>query len=144
MKTRKGPKVRTPPGPPQTFTAKEKESCEEQEHGHTPTRNNCRRYYQKVATHSDCLREGRKAKNVSGGEQDRVNSSSKSPQREWPQLLVYPGGNPSKDRLDQTLRSFAEQTRSGEDNKEWPKARYNRLQHGRNKVQSTPLSPRKG
>ena len=63
MKTRKGPKMRMPPGPPQTFAVKEKESCEEQEHRHTPTGNNCRRYYQKVATRSDCLREGRKAKN---------------------------------------------------------------------------------
>ena len=63
MIPRKGPKVRTPPGPPQTFAAKEKESCAEQEHRHTSTGNNCRRYHQKVATRSDCLREGRNAKN---------------------------------------------------------------------------------
>ena len=139
MKTCKGPKVRTPPGPPQTCAAKEKESCEEQEHRHTPTGNNCRRYYQKVATRSNCLQKKPESqKFVSGGEQDTANSFSKSPQ-----LLVYPGGNPSKDQLDQTLQSLTEQMRSGENNMEWPKARNNRLRHGRNKVPKPPLSPGK-
>ena len=51
MKTRKGPKGSIPPGPQQRFAAKEKESCEKQEHRHTPVRQQTStRHYQKVAT----------------------------------------------------------------------------------------------
>ena len=64
MKTCKGPKGSIPPGPQPTFAAKEKESCGEQEHRHAPVRQQtCKRHYQKVATRSHSLREGRKNSN---------------------------------------------------------------------------------
>ena len=78
MRTRKGPKGRTPPGPQHTSTRKEKESCEEREHRNALFRQEPEDTAKDI-NRSQLSRKGRKKESASGGEKDRTKNLSQEP-----------------------------------------------------------------